>query len=118
MKKPPPALPSQLLPVVDLDTGRATEGWYGFFSNLTAPSTPFESVVVGASPFTFTAVHAGSALLIGGTVSSMGMQRGRVLISPLGPVAGFVPMSQNDKLIVTYTGLPPTFWYIPNGNPS
>lgn len=122
MKKPPPALPSLLLPMVNPDTGVVTEGWSAFLTNLTAPSTPFESIeILTGSPFIFTAIHAGSALIIGGTVSSVGLARGRgrgrVTISPVGPVAGFFPMSQNDQLIITYTALP-VLWYLPNGNPS
>jgi hypothetical protein len=117
MKKPPSALPSLLLPMVDPDTGLVTEGWSAFFTNMTSPATPFESIDVEVSPFTLTAIHAGSALIIGGTVSSVGLRRRRVIISPVGPVAGFFPMSQNDELIITYTALP-VLWFLPNGNPS
>lgn len=115
-QKPPVAAPSQLQPVVD-EHGLATEAWWGFFSNLTASPTPYQQITVGVSPFTFTAVHAGTALIIGGTVSSVGLWRGRVTITPTGQVAGFFPLSQGDKLIVTYTGLP-VLWFIPNGNPA
>jgi hypothetical protein len=123
VKKPPPALPSNALPMVDLETGIVTEPWYGFFSDLTGKATPFQQIEfpppVPPSPFVFafTAIHAGNALIKGGTVSSVGLQRARVIISPIGPVAGFFPMSQNDVLIITYTVLP-VLWYLPNGNPS
>jgi hypothetical protein len=116
VQKPPVSLPSQVLPLVDED-GRATEGWYGFFVNLTSAATPLVQITVGVSPFVFTASHAGFGLIIGGVVSSVGLRRRRVTIPAVGPVAGFFPVSQNDQLIITYTGLP-VLWFIPNGNPS
>lgn len=116
-KKPPTALPSQVVPIADPDTGIVSEAWYGYFADQTGKPTPFEELLVTASPFDFTAVHAGNVLIIGGTVSAVGLRRARVTIASVGRVAGFFPMSQNDVLTITYSVLP-VVWFLPNGNPS
>jgi len=115
-QNPPIFVPSRLQPLVD-EGGRATEGWWGFFSDLVAPPSPLLRITVTASPFTYTAVHAGHAVVVGGVVSSVGLKRGRVIIPSLGLVAGPFPVSQDDQLIITYTGLP-VLWFVPNGNPA
>jgi len=116
-QKPPVHLPSQSQPIMDMETGRMSPAWYGFFYDLTSAATPYEAVPVGASPFTFTAVHPGAILIVGGTVSEVDLIRARETIAPTGQTAGFFPMSQGDQIVVTYSGLP-VMWYIPNGNPA
>jgi hypothetical protein len=115
-QKPPAALPTNDLPMVN-EGGLITEGWWGFFSNLTSAATPIIAITPQPSPYTYTSIHAGFLLIRGGTVSSVGLVRRRVIISPVGPVAGFFPMSQNDQLVITYSA-PPALWFIANGNPA
>jgi hypothetical protein len=115
--KAPIQLPTMKQPIADLVTGMVTPAWYGFFYDLTSDATPFEAITVGASPFTYTAVHPGMMLIIGGTVSAVGLIRGRITIAATGLVAGFFPMAAKDQLVTTYTGVP-TMWYIPGGVPA
>lgn len=115
--KPPVSIPGlNLIPIMDKVTGRLNPAWFGFFSDLTAPATPIEVVTVGASPFTYTAVHAGSLLIKGGTVNQISLIRARVTVIT-GLTTGFIPMSQNDQVEVTYAVIPDA-WYVPNGNPA
>jgi hypothetical protein len=119
-QKPPAALPTNDLPMVN-EGGLITEGWWGFFSNLTSAATPIVAITAPATMpvggFKYTAIHAGFLLIRGGTVSSVGLVRRRVSISPVGPVAGFFPMSQNDQLVITYS-VAPALWFVANGNPA
>lgn len=114
--KPPIALPSNQTPPIDIKTGVWKPSWYAFFAGLVAAAPPIKALVVGASPFTYTAVHIGALLVVGGTVTSIVLTRARVTLTT-GLTAGFIPMSQGDQAVVTYTVLP-TMWYIPNGNPA
>lgn len=115
--KPPVAFSSlNLIPIADKATGRLNPAWFGFFADLTAPATPIEEVTLDASPATYTAVHAGSLLIANGTVTQIELVRARVTVIT-GLIAGFIPMSQNDQVIVTYAVIPDV-WYIPNGNPA
>lgn len=116
VQKPPISLPSLWAPMLDPRSGILTEVWRGFFSDLVSPATPIQVVTVSASPFTFTAIHIGSLLVVGGTVSQIDLIRARVTVTT-GLIAGFIPMSQNDQVVLTYTVLP-SVWYIPNGNPA
>lgn len=115
-QKPPVHLPSQSQPIMDPATGRMNPAWYGFFYDLTSQATPLDGVTPGASPYTYTAIHPGAMLIIGGTVSEVDLIRGRDTVNT-GLTAGFFPMSQNDQLVITYSAAP-TLWYVPNGNPA
>jgi hypothetical protein len=115
VQKPPAVMPPATVPVVDPDTGLLSQAWYGYFRDLGSFATPIEVVTVAASPFTYTAVHAGNLLIKGGIVGSIGLIRARVTIAVTGLTSGFIPISQDDRVVITYTGLPEV-WFIPNGN--
>lgn len=72
------------------------------------PSSPPlpEGVTVGASPYTFTSLGSGYALLSGGTVSSVTWSRDGSTYYATGQIAGFFPMEITDSLVITYTVLP------------
>ncbi len=117
IQKPPSSIPSQLLPLVDPVTGQCTDTWYGAFTNIVSPTTPITVVTLGPSPFELVAVHAGYVLIVGGTVTQLGLIRARVTIADIGQTSGFVPVSQGDIVVITYA-VAPNVWHIPNGNPS
>lgn len=117
-QKPPAAMPAMsTVPIADPKTGLVTQAWYGYFRDLSSLATPIEQQTVGASPWTYTAVHSGNLLVKGGTVSKIGLIRARVTIMDIGMVAGFIPVSPDDQVVITYTVVPEV-WHIPNGNPA
>jgi hypothetical protein len=84
--------------------------WYRFFQGLyqgTPPSAE-STLVVGASPWTYTAPVKGFVILKGGTVSAVTFTRSVTTVT--GQTAGIFPMNQGDMLTVTYSGLPSMVW--------
>lgn len=116
-QKPPAHLTANNVPVIDPRTGIMTPAWRSFFDDLTSAAPPIDDdIVLDASPATYTAIHAGALLVVGGTVSQIDFIRGRITVTT-GLIAGFIPMSQNDQVEITYAVLP-TVYYFPNGNPT
>jgi hypothetical protein len=76
-----------------------------FFNQLIGRGTPAVAQNVTGSPASFSAEGSGSFLVTGGSVSSISLIRGRVSL-PTGLSGGFIPVSQGDVLVVTYSGAP------------
>lgn len=72
---------------------------------------PVAAVTVGASPFTFAAPFTGNLLIVGGTVSSIALSR-QGTSTPTGLIAGFIPVSRRDQVVITYSGTP-TVTFLP-----
>ena len=72
----------------------------------------YGTIVVGASPFTYTNTTAGevSVVVSGGTVSSIQLVRGGVG-NIIGVTAGLITLSAGDALIVTYSVIPGMLFY-------
>jgi|SRR5208282_4197475 len=75
------------------------------------PPSSEVTVTVSASPFTYTAPRGGFILVQGGTVSAIAFSRsattaGVSIFYTTGQTMGVFPVSQNDKLKVTYSGKP------------
>jgi hypothetical protein len=90
--------------------GQTQSVWYRFFQGLyqgTPPSAE-STLVVGASPWTYTAPVKGFVILKGGTVSAVTFTRSVTTVT--GQTAGIFPMNQGDMLTVTYSGLPSMVW--------
>lgn len=83
-KPPVPFVNLNAIPVVDLTTGKMNPAWFGFFADLTSPSTPIETLTLDASPATYRAIHAGSLLLRGGFVTAISFTRARVTVDLAG----------------------------------
>jgi len=65
-----------------------------------------ESITPGASPFSFSSLGNGFALIADGTVTSVTWSRDGVTFFPTGQIAGFFPLSENDSLVITYSVVP------------
>lgn len=66
---------------------------------------PFQPLVVGASPFNYTASVNGSLLIESGAITAIGITRGAgVIVATTTP--GFYPLSRGDRLTLTYTSVP------------
>jgi len=115
-------LPNQILPETE-PIGKAdksgsvvaTHNWYLFFYNLASKilSTPAPDAAavigVGPSPYIYTASVAGSAVITGGTVSSIAILRQGVNVAT-GLTGGILPLSAGDQLIVNYSVAPTATW--------
>ena len=97
-------LPNTTIPFVDM-SGRLSQPWLYWFQSIGGPGAASSTVTVGASPFSFAASYQGNLLVEGGTVSAIDLVRGTTIIST-GMTSGFIPVSRNDIVIITYTVLP------------
>lgn len=70
-----------------------------------------ETITVGASPYLFTSLGIGHALVSGGTVSSITWSRDGSTYLATGQTAGFFPLELTDSIIITYT-VAPTLTFI------
>ena len=100
-------VPNLTAPLVDR-LGRLLPPWNSFFQQLVQKAPAVANVVVGISPFSYTANANGNLIVSGGTVSLITLTRGTITItiatSTANPV--IVPISIGDTVAVTYTVLP------------
>lgn len=95
-------------PVSLIQQGVTSKDWYFFFTGLfkgLAPSN-VEDVVLGASPYIYTAPVKGFVLLTGGTVSSVEFSRDGTTFYTTGATSGQFVMSAADQLRITYSVAP------------
>ncbi len=79
--------------------------WNSFFQQFTqAPPSPI-AIVVGTSPFTYTAKEPGVIAIAGGTITGVALIRGTFNIG-LGSNVFLVPVGTNDSVVISYSGLP------------
>lgn len=78
----------------------------------TPSAQPVQSVTVGASPFTYTALFNGTLAVSAGTVSSISIIRQGVTVAT-GTTAGLIPMRRLDEVQITYTSAP-TVVFLPD----
>ncbi len=71
---------------------------------------PAQSVTVGASPFTYTALFSGCAFVSGGTVSSISVIRQGSSFSA-GATSGPIPLRRLDQLQITYSAAPAVVFF-------
>jgi hypothetical protein len=108
----PLGLPSLQSVVLD-QAGRFTQAWIGFFSGLTAPPGPIQSVDATSSPVSFKAAVAGSLAVSGGAAVEAAITRARQTV-PSGVSSGMVALSQGDVATITFTA-PPSIAFLPRG---
>lgn len=75
------------------------------------PTRAAETVIPGASPYTFTARCDGFLIVQGGTVSQLDYRRLAATVQ-IGVTAGLLPVQLGDGIRVTYT-VAPTVTFIP-----
>lgn len=79
-------------------------------AKLVAPPAP-AAIVVGASPYTYTAPSNGCVVVSGGTVSLVQLGRAGAFLAT-GVTTGVFPVSAGDQIKVTYT-VAPTMTFLP-----
>jgi hypothetical protein len=97
-------LPSNVVAVLT-SNGTFSMPWLYFFQSLVALPPPSQPIIVGTSPFTFTAGDSGSVVIEGGTVNSINIIRGITTIVT-GLTGGVIPIRKQDKVVIDYSVAP------------
>lgn len=107
-------VPSTNSPVVDKG-GRITTVWLNFLKQFANAPQAISAVVVGSSPFEYTANNNGTIIISGGTASLIQLIRGITIINIATSTAipRLVPISIGDTLKVTYT-VKPIIQFVPS----
>ena len=89
-----------------IQKGNTSSAYYRFLHDINIGNPPAAevSLVVTASPFTYTASQAGVVIVQGGTVSQIKFARVGSYVT--GQTAGVFSVGAGDQLIVTYSGKP------------
>ena len=85
--------------------------WTTFFQQFVQAPSVAVSLLVGTSPFSYSAREPGQVAVVGGTVSSITLSRGTVVIDVTGEK--LVPVQIKDIITVTYSVLP-VIQFLPN----
>lgn len=90
--------------------GQTHTAWYRFFTGLYkgTPAAAEGALVLGASPYAYTAPAKGFLIIRGGTVSAVEFTRSQTTLT--GQTQGIFPMAQGDTLTITYSVLPTVTW--------
>jgi hypothetical protein len=107
MKLPVPNLTS---PIVD-KLGKVIPPWNSWFQQFSQKPAAINTLVVGVSPFSFTASNPGTIDVIGGTVTSLVFIRGTTSINFGAVTNRAIPVSSGDIIVVTYSVIP-TIYFI------
>jgi hypothetical protein len=118
-------LPAPAVPVVDPASGYLTPVWFSWFqsmfarlggsdtttsqvlADLVAGSTlPAIPVVIGPSPFVYTAPRAGFVLVSGGGVTKLEITANGTTFFPTGSWYGAFPVAKKSQARLTYIGTP------------
>jgi len=103
-------LPNQSSPFVNNQTGTIVPPWNSYLQQFTQAPPKFIAITVGVSPFSYKAKEPGYISIADGVVSAIALIRGIVNIDVTG--VKLIPVSIEDIVKVTYTGLP-TIKFIP-----
>lgn len=104
--------PQSRVQIAEPQTGNLDPAWRNFFAAMVAQPGPIDAVVVGASPFAYTASESGHLHVTGGTVSAITLTRAGTVLAT-GMTSGFIPVSLGDVVAVTYS-VKPTLNFVPN----
>lgn len=97
-------LPKTGAPIAD-ENGMVTHPWARFFERLFRDPPDYSAVVVGASPYTYTAPSDGYVVVHGGTVGFIAIQRRNFGVTT-GTTSGQFVLKRGDQLYVEYTVVP------------
>lgn len=101
-------------PVALQDRGVTSKDWYFFWAGLFRGLAPAAetAIVVGASPYVYSAGVKGSVIVSGGTVSDISFSRDGTTFYTTGEITGMFTLNAQDRLRVTYT-VTPTMTFVP-----
>lgn len=86
--------------------GKIIQPFISYLQQFTIAPPAFASVIVGSSPFSYTAKEPGNLYISGGTVSAITLTRGNdtITLSTTRPL--LIPVAIEDTVLITYTVLP------------
>lgn len=92
--------------------GNTSSSWYRWVQNIDKglPPSGETKITPGASPWVYMAPSQGFMIVTGGTVSAIAFSRTPGTFYPTGQTAGLFPLSQNDQLQITFSGVPTVIW--------
>ena len=95
-------------PVPLITGGNTGRDWYRFFAGIFQglPPANVQVPVVGASPYSYSAVRRGSLIVQGGTVSAIEFSRDGTDFYDVGATSGMFALNASDVLRITYSVLP------------
>jgi len=104
---------------VSVVNGQFTKETWRYLNSLSGTPPVEVAITVGASPTTFTAPGIGTLLVSGGTGVSVNLNsRQNTTGNANAPTpasyavpVGLIPMSQQDSVSITYTGVPTCIWF-------
>lgn len=91
-----------------------SKDWFFFLVGLyngLAPETE-APIVLGVSPYEYSAAKKGTVIVSGGTVSAIDFSRNGVNFYSTGQTAGMFTLNAQDRLRITYT-VAPTTTFVP-----
>lgn len=113
MTRPVPNLQAPIVTVKDkagkeIGKGVVIPPWNSWFQQFTQPPSEVASVVVGASPFSYTVNNVGQVIVSGGTVSAITLIRGldSFILYTSTATPRSVLVSIGDTVMITYSVLP------------
>lgn len=86
--------------------------WIQYLQQFTTAPPPFDSVIVGKSPFEYTAEEPGNIYISGGIVTGITLTRGTDTLT-LNAATQLIPAAVADVIKITYSVLP-TVKFIPS----
>ena len=100
-------LPNMTAPLVN-KLGKIIPPWNSWFQQFAQAAAAVVSVLVGTSPFSYTANNTGQVIISGGTVSNIAFVRGAITINLFTSTASprAVLVSIGDTVVITYSVLP------------
>lgn len=91
-----------------------SKDWFFFLVGLYNGLAPEAEtpIVLGASPYLYSAVIKGTVIVSGGTVSLVEFSRNGTTFYATGQTSGMFTLNAQDRLRITYT-VPPTTTFVP-----
>lgn len=107
-------------PLVEPSTGQLNQIWYQFFVSLFmrtggASGNAGDTIIpltVDSSPFIYKAAITGNIWINPGTYCDVSVKRGTTTLEFGKVTRGIFPLAENDTIIVTFTTLSPTIYFI------
>ena len=102
-------IPPRNIPPID-PNGEWNFAWYQYLKFLQpGEGSPETSVTVTASPFAYTTTDDGFIVIVGGTVSSVTIDRDKGAHAI--QTSGAIPVGKGDVVTITYTSAPSVYMY-------
>ena len=93
--------------------GNLVSPWNSYLQQFTQAPPNIATVIVGASPITYTATEPGTVIISGGTLTALTLTRGLVTVA-LAITDRIIPVGINDIVVITYSIAPIAIKFVPS----